>query len=128
MNFDMPNSFAAVCRRDRSNTPLQALNLLNDPVFYEAAQALAVRTLREAEPGFAARLDRAFLLSLGRKPSPREQERLLGYYTAEQHLLDRQATAAAFPFEIPGLEAQDGAAWVGVSRVLLNLDQFITRE
>ncbi len=56
MNFDAPESVLTCSRRQRSNTPLQALNLLNDPVFLESAQALALRMLRESAPGFRERL------------------------------------------------------------------------
>jgi hypothetical protein len=102
-NFDEPDSTMACTRRRVSNTPLQALNLLNDPVFYEAAEALAYRIEREAAGDFNAKLDYAFALALSRKPSARERARLEEYY-----------------------KQPDG--WLGVSRVLLNLDEFITRE
>jgi hypothetical protein len=87
-----------------SNTPLQSLNLLNDPVFFEAAGALAKR-VQEQAPGtsFNDRLSYAFELCLGRKPTAREKDRLATYFDQQQD-------------------------WIGISRVLLNLDEFITRE
>ncbi|MCC7154648.1 MAG: PSD1 domain-containing protein [Bryobacterales bacterium] len=127
MNFDAPDSNVTCSRRRRSNTPLQALNLLNDPVFVEAAQALAVRLLQEPSPD---RLERAFLLTLGRKPTARERERL-------RKFLDEQASGAAkneaaaatlVPFVPEGRKVAETYAWTGVSRVLLNLDEFITKE
>ena len=73
-NFDMPSSYAPACRREDSISPLQALNLLNDPVFFEAAQMLALRVMTEA-PGktFDARLDHAFRLTLARLPDGDER-------------------------------------------------------
>jgi hypothetical protein len=103
INFDEPDSTMACTRRRVSNTPLQALNLLNDPVFYEAAEALAYRVDHEAAGDFNAKLDYAFALVLSRKPSDHERARLEEYY-----------------------KQPDG--WLGVSRVLLNLDEFVTRE
>jgi hypothetical protein len=101
VNFDAPNGYGALCRRNRSNTPLQALNLLNDPVFVEAARALAVRA--GIEDGG---LDRAFELCLGRKPATDEREWLLAYWKSQpKHM-----------------------ASTGLASVLLNLDEFITRE
>ncbi len=102
-NFDEPDSTMACTRRRISNTPLQALNLLNDPVYYEAAEALAYRITHEVTGDFNTRLDYAFTLALSRKPSAHERVRLEEYY-----------------------KQPDG--WLGVSRVLLNLDEFITRE
>jgi hypothetical protein len=99
-NFDEPDSNVACTRRRRSNTPLQSLNLLNDPVFYEAAQALSKRMVRE---GGSDPLGYGFELCLSRKPSATERARL------EQ------------------FRAQ-GGDWLGVSRILLNLDELITRE
>ena len=130
-NFDAPEASTAACRRERSNTPLQSLNLLNDPVFFEAAQGLAMRILQEA-PGrdFADRLAYAYQLCLSRKPKTWEQESMSGYYTQQGQMLDNDAAAVAslFPAVLEGVDRQELAAWVGVSRILLNLDEFITRE
>ena len=99
-NFDEPDSNVSCTRRQRSNTPLQALNLLNDPVFFEAAQALANRIVRQ---GGADPLGYAFNLCLARDPSISERRRMEEYRT-------------------------HGGDWLGVSRILLNLDELITRE
>jgi hypothetical protein len=103
-NFDEPDSDLSCTRRRASDTALQSLNLLNDPVFFEAAGALAWRIQREAPgTGFDDRLDYAFELCLARKPSARERDRMATYFHQQQD-------------------------WTGLSRVLLNLDEFITRE
>jgi mono/diheme cytochrome c family protein len=127
VNFDAPNSNVSCSRRPRSNTPLQALNLLNDPVFLESAQGLALRVLREAKPAFSDRLDYAFMLGLGRKPKVREKERLAQYFDQQSNIL-RADNSGLFPKGLPGIEPVEASAWVGVSRVLFNLDEFITRE
>ena len=129
-NFDAPDSNVAACRRTRSNTPLQALNLLNDPVFVEAAQALAARTLREAPVEFSSRAQHAFRLVLVRAPSPKEQDWLAEYYQRQLQALEKEpamATALA-PSEVAGATPAEAAAWTALSSVLLNLDEFITRE
>ena len=102
-------------RRSRSNTPLQALNLMNDEVFFEAAKALAWRVAEEM-PGvsLAGQIDYAYRLCIGRAPTAKERARLERYH-------DEQATLFA-------KEKQSLPALIGVSRVLLNLDEFITRE
>ena len=130
MNFDEPDSNTTCTRRGRSNTPLQALNLLNDPVFFEAAQALATRVLEETSGGLPERMDYAFELVLGRPPSAHERERLMEYFEQQKQLLakDPKAPENMQPFRPQGVDPLDAAAWVGVSRVLLNLDEFITRE
>ena len=93
---------------ERSTTPLQALNLLNDPLFMRAAQALAARILHDQPASVSDRIDYAFRLCLARSPSGLERERLLRYYESQQ------VTAEA-------------AVWVGLSSILLNLEEFITR-
>ncbi len=108
--FDAPDATSACTRRNRSNTPLQALTLLNDQGFYELAQGLAARVLREAPPDDAARLRHAFRLCVSRTPTSLEEKRL-------SDLLASQRAASA-----------GDAAWTTVARVLLNLDEFITRE
>jgi len=107
INFDAPAGNLSCSRRQSSITPLQALNLLNDPVFVEAAQTLAYRVLHERAGGFRERLDYAFELCLARRPESREARRL-------ERLFD----------SAPAPEA----AWVAVARVILNLDEFLHRE
>jgi len=129
-NFDAPDSYAAACSRDRSNTPLQALNLLNDPVFLEAAQGLAARTLL-ASPGggIDQRIEAAFQLALARKPNAQETASLSESFRTQRAILSRAAAQPLAPFASAlGADPVDAAAWVGVSSVLLNLDEFITRE
>ena len=131
INFDAPNANLSVCRRDRSNTPLQALDLLNDAVFFEAAQGLAVRILRETTGHkFSDRLQYAYALSLGRTANPREEERLLGFFHRQKAILqaDAKKVAALFPYDLENIERAEGAAWVNLSSVLLNLDEFVTKE
>lgn len=106
VNFDAPNGYGAVCRRGRSNTPLQALNLLNDPVFVEAARALAWRVESEGQHDFGPRLDRMFAWCLARKPAADERDWLQSYWKSQPPAM----------------------AWTGLASVLLNLDEFITRE
>jgi hypothetical protein len=137
MNFDTPNSNLSCTRRERTNTPLQALNLLNDPVFFGAAQGLALRVLREGpsrnpsgNTSFRDRLNYAFEVTLGRAPSGHELERLgIFFDEAIRNLRDQpQTVAAMFPNRLEGVPQLDAAAWVELSRVLLNLDEFMTRE
>ena len=110
MVFDSADGFSACTRRVRSNTPLQALTLLNDEAFHEFAQALGARILKEGPKNDPARIDYAFRRCLSRHPSNDESQRLL-------KLLKKELAAADEP-----------TAWATVSRVLLNLDETITRE
>jgi mono/diheme cytochrome c family protein len=105
MAFDAPDANTACTRRNRSNTPLQALTLLNDKAFVEFADALAKRV--DGEPRSDAKLRVAFQWCLGREPNPREAQRL-------------RSALAEF--------GDDREAWFSLCRVLLNLDEFITRE
>ncbi|MCX6621307.1 MAG: DUF1553 domain-containing protein, partial [Acidobacteria bacterium] len=126
-NFDAPKGNVPVCHRLRSNTPLQALNLLNDPVFLEAAQALAFRV--SSNPGtFEERLCNAFRLALNRDPEPREVERLKKFFDQQKGILDQEPQSVAALVPAAGPDRINDAAWVTLSSILLNLDEFITRE
>ncbi len=120
--FDAPDGTQTCTRRIRSNTPLQALTLLNDEAYFEFAQALAARLTREAscDPD---RVRLAFKLCLGREPGAEEFRTLEG-------LLERERAEAADSREETGrcAEEADRRAWTSLARVLLNLDEFITRE
>ena len=130
VNFDAPDSLQPCSRRERSTTPLQALNLLNDPVFVEAAQVLAARILREQSGSVQDRLNYAFLLCLARMPKPRELDRLVSYYDEQRKLLAAKPRFAELLFsarDLDGIDGAEAAVWVSVSRLLLNLEEFITR-
>jgi len=128
--FDAPDATAACTRRNRSNTPLQALTLLNDEASLECARALAGRILTEGGKHDDERLRLAFRATLAREPNPREkvimqtlldgQRESLREDPKEVRSLLRDSTTVAEPIE--------QAAWVQLARVLLNLDEFITRE
>jgi len=107
--FDAADAQTACTRRNRSNTPLQALHLANDPVFVEIADALGKRIVKEGPTEDAGRVEYAFQLCFSRKPTTNETERLVAY---------RQSVKDGSPEK----------AWMLVARVLLNLDEFITRE
>ncbi len=129
-NFDAPSASLSCTRRERTDTPLQALNLMNDPVFFEAAQGLAFRVMRESAGAFHDRLNYAYSITLGRLPDAREAERMGKYFDETLHGLEQkpETIAALFPNRIEGVPQTQAAAWVELSRVLLNLDEFITRE
>ncbi|MDA0205211.1 MAG: PSD1 and planctomycete cytochrome C domain-containing protein [Acidobacteria bacterium] len=131
MNFDGGERAIAACTRERSNTPLQALNMLNDPVLIEAAQGLATRILLESpDTDFGSRLAYAYETALGRTPSATEQQRLAVHYRDQQKLLDSDVALPAkwYPLTLEGIDRTDAAAWTAVARVLINTDEFITRE
>ncbi len=135
--FDAPNGDFACVRRARSNTPLQALTTLNEPVFLECARALAMRTLKEGGDSDAVRVAYAFRLCLGRTPSESESKVLMGLLQKQS---DRFAKPDAKPWELAtadptkppalpkGATPAQLAAWTAVGRVLLNLDETITKE
>ncbi len=131
MIFDAPDAQESCTRRERSTTALQALNLLNDPVFFEAAQGLAIRLLKEESGAVRKRVEHGFRICLIREPDPTESDRLVKYYEQQREILRQEpdSIAKVLPPEILGrTDAASAAAWVGVSSVLLNLEEFITRE
>jgi hypothetical protein len=127
--FDAPDATAACTRRVRSNSPLQALTLLNDDAFLEFARALAQRTLREAPAADNGRIDHAFLLAMGRRPSQAERARLLRFLALQRDEFQSDTAAAALMASSKdSKDVPELAAWTAVARVLFNLDDFMTRE
>jgi hypothetical protein len=132
VNFDATARLACTVKRSRSNTPLQALTLLNDPVYVEAALALAKR-IAMTNPGndVNQRIEYAFRLCLARSPKAAELQALRKLYDAqlEASRRDPQAAKELFAdFSIPANVAwEEVAAWHAVATVLLNLDETITK-
>jgi hypothetical protein len=125
--FDAPSREFCTVRRVRTNTPLQALTTLNDPVFFEAAQALARRIIQQAGPAPADRATLAFRLCTGRKPKPNELREILESYDKNLETFHQHPELAA---KVDGAAANDSgaAAWTIVSNSLLNLDETVTKE
>ena len=132
--FDAPSREECVAERTRANVPQQALALLNDPTYVEAARVFAERILREGGPTFEGRLGWAYERALGRRP--REEEgRILGdllrahrtRYAADPRAARQLVHAGAAP--VPGdLDVAELAGWISVARAILNLPELITRS
>lgn len=108
--FDAPPGEVACVRRARSNTPLQALTTLNEPLFVEAARALGEKALREGGRTDAARVAFVFRTVVGRQPLEGEARELEAFVEKQKRRLGGQE------------------AWAAVARVVLNLDEAITKE
>ncbi len=136
-NFDAPNADFACARRVRSNTPLAALTGLNEPIFVESARSLALRVLREGGDDEAQRADYAIYLCTARHSTADERSAILTLLDthrrriADGWLNPREITTGD-PGKLPELPEhatpQDAAAWTLVGRVLLNLDETITKN
>ncbi|MHC5114247.1 MAG: PSD1 and planctomycete cytochrome C domain-containing protein [Planctomycetota bacterium] len=133
LTFDAPSRETCVSRRIRTNTPLQALVLLNDPVYVEVAQALARRIARESWPIPADRAARAVWCCLARPPRPAEIRELTALYRSELEHFRADPEAARLMAGDPlgplpdDADPADLAAWTVVCNVILNLDEFVTR-
>ena len=131
--FDAPDRNTSCVRRERSNTPLQALTLLNDTVFVECARELA-RELLRAEPSDAsARARLAMLRVVGREPDAPEIERVLELAREVRTELkkrpeDAARLAQAPPGQADGPDALELATWTAIGRAVLNLDEAVSRE
>jgi hypothetical protein len=125
--FDAPSGEACVARREVSNTPLQALTLLNDAAFVEAAQALG-RSVA-ALPGSAeSRTTELFRRCLVRPPNEAELKMLVDFYHAQKHRFDTKELDAATIAGPGDGDPRERAAWTAVARVVLNLDETITKN
>ena len=132
--FDAPNREVCTVRRGRTNTPLQALVTLNDPVYVEAAQALARRVVADGGTGAADRARHAFRLCLTRPPEPGELDRIERLHQQALAKLrphpDQALRLAADPLGPPpkGADVTELAAWTVVGNVLLNLDETLMKR
>ncbi|HZT83349.1 MAG TPA: DUF1553 domain-containing protein, partial [Gemmataceae bacterium] len=132
--FDAPSREECTVERPRSNTPLQALVLLNDPTYVEAARAFAERIVREGGPDTAGRVHFAFRQALARKARPEELKLLEALHAQhrKQYQADKAAAEALLKVgERPApkdVDPAELAAWMSVARVVLNLHETITRN
>jgi hypothetical protein len=133
LTFDAPDREFCVARRSRTNTPLQALALLNDPTYLEASRHLAARVWREADGSDEVRLSRAFQLATGRAPDDRERDVLMkshGKLLAEFEKDPAGAAAFLKSGATPAasdLSPAELAAATAVSSMILNLDETLTK-
>ncbi len=134
MAFDSPDSNLSCTRRERSNTPIQALTIWNDPVFFECSQALGKRIVAETQnknSNLDTRIKRAFQLCLARQPSDEEISIVKQLYQDQTQLLKSDQAAVSQltkAQKVPaGSTPQEVATWIIIGRVLMNLDEFVTR-
>lgn len=131
--FDYPDPNSTCTRRNRSNTPLQALTLANDVAFMEFSRGLSSCILSAPMSDDSQRMTHAFELCFSRRPSSPELHRLLEYLRTQREAFQApdqiDAANALSPMpEVSNISPSEGAAWTMVSRVLMNVDEFITRE
>lgn len=135
--LDAPNGDFACARRVRSNTPLAALTGLNEAIFVEAARGLALRILREGGSDDGSRINYAYRLCVAREPNDTERELVMQLLRSQRQRiaegwLDPRALATGDASRLPELPPettpQDAAAWMIAARVLLNMDETITKN
>jgi hypothetical protein len=134
VTFDAGGREACSVRRSRTNTPLQALTLMNDVAFVEAARVLAQRVMRDGGPTAGERIALAFRLATGRRPRPVEVQVLLDGFADHLARYQKDREAALKLVRIGearrdgGLDVSELAAYTAVASLILNLDEVITRE
>jgi hypothetical protein len=134
MAFDAAGRETCVVRETRTNTPLQALTLMNEMTFIEASRGLAQRVMLQGGTAPAERLTMAFRLSVSRAPSPRELEVLLYGWQSHRDRFARSPDAADKLTKIgelsrpANLDLAELAAYTTIAGMLLNLDETITKE
>ncbi|HKQ91779.1 MAG TPA: DUF1553 domain-containing protein, partial [Blastocatellia bacterium] len=132
--FDSPNGDFSCARRVRSNTPLQALTTLNDTVFVEAAQALAMRIWKNGGADDRSKMNYAFRLCVSREPDQFEMQKLIELLEDQKKYFEGRTSAAVYvaatdPNRMPeDVDLHKVAPWTMVARVLLNMDETITKE
>jgi hypothetical protein len=132
--FDAPDREKCTARRSVTNTPLQALVLLNDPTYVEASRFLAARMLTQGGKTASGRINYAFRLATGRTPDAQERAVLL--QAAQEALADyrrhsgeaTELLAVGASKSDPNLDPKELAAWTTVAGIILNLDETITKQ
>ena len=130
--FDAPDRETCVVRRERTNTPLAALVLMNDEQFVEAARHFGAR-MWQAAPNHKGRIEHGFTLAVGRSPDAQETQLLLDLLHEEQIRFAKDASAATALLSVgaskpaEGIPLVDHAAYAIIGSVLLNLDETITK-
>jgi hypothetical protein len=131
--LDAPSRESCVVRRERTNTPLQALMMLNDPQYVEAARALAERAMKNGGQDPQTRITFLFRLATARKPDVNETQELITAYNDFRKKYDADAKAAEKLIAVgetkpdPKLNASELAAWTMVANLILNLDEVINK-
>jgi hypothetical protein len=125
MNFDATSREFCTVRRIRTNTPLQALTTLNDQGFFEMAQALARRILREGGGNDRSRVGYGFRLVTGRSPKPGESDSILSWLEREKQKPVAKEDLAKLT---PNFKERGASAYVMLANILLNLDEALTKE
>ena len=129
--FDHPSTYVSATGRSRTNTPLQALTTMHDVVFAEAARALARRVQIEAPGTLREQLVLAFRLATARSPEEAEVSELESLHQDSARAYEQDpkgAKDALGEYAPPGVAPATAAAWVATARIILNLDEVITRE
>lgn len=132
--FDAPERSVCSVRRIRTNTPLQALVTLNDPVFVEAAQGFSRRILAEGGNSTDSRATHALQLVLTRQPTDSEVKRVVDVFESSRKALASDSSRAIALATNPlgplpaGFDSTDAAAWTVVGNVLMNLDEFLAKR
>jgi hypothetical protein len=131
VNFDAPDRSACMVKRPRSNTPLQALTLQNDPVYVDLARDLADRIIEAGDRSLDDQLSYAFRSVLTRRPDVSELAQLREIYTQARDRYEsdpKTAMQVVGKRQLPiGTSANDWAAWFNIAHVLLNLDETISK-
>ena len=132
--FDAPDREFCIVRRSSTNTPLQALTLLNDPIFVEAARKLAERSFREGGTTTESRLEFAFRIATGRAPGEEERrvlrktlDEMLATYRSDETGARSLVGVGASRFPMQSIPVSELAAYTAVANMILNMDEVITK-
>jgi hypothetical protein len=134
VNFDAAQRETCVVRETRTDTPLQALNLMNDVTFLEAARVLGQRMMKEGGRDQDARLSYGFRLALGRAPSEAEQQILrenlrfhMDYFAGKEREMDAFLSQGDSRPD-PSLDRRELAAYASVASLIFNMDEMVTKQ